>query len=1237
METSNNGVTASVPDGFRLVEIASPNVISPSLSGQRGVGESASKPQSGADANVGTRRNSEDGLPGFAPPATSTGAPPSLPEVGFDADAILQEALGDQALTLARTIEIAPAPSTPTPQPGSPPIRRTLPGDDASDNVAPPIADFHVDVNDNEAAALLIVQNGVYQWALPETEAPLVPAAPNNAPIARRGQAEVPPATRRVTFRLPLSAQPVPTPPDGTGDNGFGVRRAFLPDAILNPIRVYVFKFVARLAIGAVIQHFERRANSAFVRITQPDPAQWQTVADPHAIPLPAGRSAKILLLIHGTFSSTVGGYGALGATTWGQAFLQSAWTRYDAVLGYDHPTLSVDPSVNAAALLRDLKILFPFGSPPPQIDVIAHSRGGLVFRSLAELLLPGESWKAQWGRAILVAVVNEGTLLGAPENWKALLDTYTNLAVQGCNILALFPQATATATILKELIADLGAFLKALSNQAVDDSVAPGLAAMRPDGAFLKALNVASMIETTIPNVHYYAVTSEFDMNAPNETSMPITPSERILGTVASQFLNRLMGESNDLVVNTPSMAALALLPSDAPVPFLTDVFPFGRTRRVYHTTYFTRPETTQALANWLGFTGQAAPPDAFRTAFAATAFILPSFEDLAASERVNALPPHVQEDTSIFQSIDIPHPIRRALEPDAEGLESFTQPLKIIRRNVDDLNAPPIIAPTGNGQDIIAATAASASAVACHLLAEMPDVVLLHMPTTLLVSLSRDEVAALLGTHTLAEADLNVAPDAPLVFQAVPIANMGLIGTGQQTVALPAPGDKLQLAFLVQGTAPGAGEVRVLVMQNQTPLATLKLTPQVIDPAQPAPSVPAAPPATVTDGKPITPTRALAKPLFQMFVFERRNGSDISFQYLIQSPALNIVKLYASDSIGDDRDAYVNAIYKQIEDKWNWSKAGNQSFRTELQAIGAGLFRKLFPVELQSFLCDNRQALSDIMVVSYEPFIPWEIVHLREPTKPGSAPKPLDPNATAFLGDMGLVRWLDGSWPPDTLRIRPDKAFTLIPNYAGQLGLQGAAAEKQIIETFFPHAQEVLPDPNAVQTLLANPGAFDLLHYAGHGIADSGSIEQAGLALSVTTSATGTAQWTLLKAETVEGGALWAADGGRAIVFLNACQVGREGYALGHLGGFAQSFLESGAGAFVGPLWSVVDSTALAFVTAFYQSLHDGATLAEATRQARQAANDAERNRSNEQYASGTHLAYAVYGHPQATINRA
>lgn len=76
------------------------------------------------------------------------------------------------------------------------------------------------------------------------------------------------------------------------------------------------------------------------------------------------------------------------------------------------------------------------------------------------------------------------------------------------------------------------------------------------------------------------------------------------------------------------------------------------------------------------------------------------------------------------------------------------------------------------------------------------------------------------------------------------------------------------------------------------------------------------------------------------------------------------------------------------------------------------------------------------------------------------------------------------------------------------------------------------------------------------------------------------------------------------RPAFFFNACEVGRQGWALTRIGGWASRLVSCGAGLFVGPLWSVRDRSALTFADALYQTLFARETVAAATRQARAAA---------------------------------
>jgi len=105
---------------------------------------------------------------------------------------------------------------------------------------------------------------------------------------------------------------------------------------------------------------------------------RWRNGAGVAIAKAPAGR---LLLLVHGTFSKGEMFFEELAATQEGQAFLATAEQTYDAVLTFDHPTLSMSPWLNALDLSRALD-----GADGP-IDVICQPRRprvGLVALSRA-------------------------------------------------------------------------------------------------------------------------------------------------------------------------------------------------------------------------------------------------------------------------------------------------------------------------------------------------------------------------------------------------------------------------------------------------------------------------------------------------------------------------------------------------------------------------------------------------------------------------------------------------------------------------------------------------------------------------------------------------------------------------------------------------------------------------------------------------------------------------------------
>jgi hypothetical protein len=465
-------------------------------------------------------------------------------------------------------------------------------------------------------------------------------------------------------------------------------------------------------------------------------------------------------------------------------------------------------------------------------------------------------------------------------------------------------------------------------------------------------------------------------------------------------------------------------------------------------------------------------------------------------------------------------------------------------------------------------------------------------------------------------AEGAAEVDPGRRLIIQVLPKTGVEIVGESRADIEVPATGQPTTVIFDVRPTDSGQASLWVVVRQGQVPLITLKLTADVVGAGSPAPS----PGRRTAEGRTSGATQP-EEPLHQLRISQAERGGSLYYEYEIEAPALGILDRFESRPITGDPQAYVSSLYKRIEDRWLSTNNDIAAFNQELREFGGELLDELMPDKLQELLWVNRRRFTSIQVLATEPFIPWELVHLRQPERPL-------PRETRFLGQMGLVRWLyDSGWPPERLQVRPTRARYVIPDYPDRrYELPEAQAEREFLEKTFG-ATAVEPQPTPVRKLISTRGAFDLLHFAGHGAAETDAITEARLLLQgrVEDGRYIEAPFTTTTVNTRSN--LTGADGSRPLVVLNACQTGRLGYALTGIGGFAQAFLNGGAGAFIGTQWSVGDVPGRVFTETFYRQLLDGATVAEATTESR------ERARAD---GDATWLAYAVYAHPHARLVR-
>ena len=459
-------------------------------------------------------------------------------------------------------------------------------------------------------------------------------------------------------------------------------------------------------------------------------------------------------------------------------------------------------------------------------------------------------------------------------------------------------------------------------------------------------------------------------------------------------------------------------------------------------------------------------------------------------------------------------------------------------------------------------------------QLAAEMPAEVEAKKEFALRVRLSRKPLAATPGAvHQ--EVMVTVAADELVVVEVIGKTNCDVVGDDSGRTVLPTGDGINELPFTLVARAPGPVRVVVLVRQGDTqvPLATLTLTGTVLGAGEkPGRQAVFAEVHTGVEAPELGDLPCLD-------IIEREVSDDVVvYHYAVRLEPGKPVVRFASGEI-KDRVETIATILDDVEAVCRRTEHSPGERLRSLQDIGTTLYDAFVPPDMQAHLWRHRAKLKDLIVYADEPFVPWELVHL----KPPNGPRQTKPR---FLAQGGMVRWQLGSFPPREITVRADRARALVPAYKDpRYSLPETAQEKLFLTERFG-AVDVKATPTGVRSLLRS-GDFDLLHFAGHGAADPEDIADAKILLQGRKRA-GTVEPEYAGATMVRQNAAWAAKGTTGpVVVLNACQVGRSGELLSTVGGFAKAFLDAGASAFVSCLWSVQDTPSRLFVERLYDEL--------------------------------------------------
>lgn len=287
-------------------------------------------------------------------------------------------------------------------------------------------------------------------------------------------------------------------------------------------------------------------------------------------------------------------------------------------------------------------------------------------------------------------------------------------------------------------------------------------------------------------------------------------------------------------------------------------------------------------------------------------------------------------------------------------------------------------------------------------------------------------------------------------------------------------------------------------------------------------------------------------------------------------------------------------------------------------------------------------------VLIVSADPYVPWELARLQPPldaTRPpylgaqtllgrwlryGAGPSlvpssnaastvirlekpPAQPPAAISVRDMAVMAGLyKAEAGLRSLPAAEEEALTLVQNYDAVPLAASTQALKQLLDKTLEHGFKRIGGAGAV-------------HFAGHGEFDPSRPDASVLFLS-----DGKPLSSLLFRSAQYGGDQ------QPILFLNACMIGVGGTLLGDMGGFPGNCLRGGFGGVIGALWEVDDVVAAQIALEFWSRAlpvdgAEGEPVAAILRDLRA------------KYSGGatnipvpTYLSYVYYGHPRLKLQR-
>jgi len=432
--------------------------------------------------------------------------------------------------------------------------------------------DLSVKVSENESALILVDNDGYFEWFHPENINKAAPSPQQQ----RQDRGKI------LQFSLELGSSPsgVTAP---TYQNRNLLKK--IKNLIFDKAVLYVVKFIVRKGLEKISDWVDGDGPFGLFRMSGSDPKRWYPAKRNKIGKFKSTKSKRVLLWIHGTFSTTQGSFSNLALnTSTHQTFLSEIYEEYDDVIAFDHKTLGITTSENARDLREELsKIDTKYTYI---IDIISYSRGGLVARQFIENEL---SYLANYelGKSIFVGSTLAGTELANSKNWDRLLSLYSNTIAGATRAFGAVIGASHITEPAAAVVKTLGRFAQIVVETGVDDQAVPGLYSMSPNGTIVKEILKSQSIRPS----NYYAVISNFEPKSKQGAGLKAATQFLIADGVA----DRLFNQDNDLVVNTKSMRTLTNNLD------IRQILNLRSDKAIYHTIYFAQPNVIQFFGSIL------------------------------------------------------------------------------------------------------------------------------------------------------------------------------------------------------------------------------------------------------------------------------------------------------------------------------------------------------------------------------------------------------------------------------------------------------------------------------------------------------------------------------------------------------------------------------------------------------------------------------------------------------------